>query len=296
MTLENDYLRLPAPCDEGSEEAKLQLQLERLCDAWARFSRRYQDLKAELAQFHDRYNGVLGRLFVQLEQLDLQVRRFDAAVEILKKVPDITDGELVHWVNVRFREQKQRLACLRKEIADSRRRRETERADPPLNPDDRKLLRRLYRRLVKEFHPDLQRNEEEQRECEILMARINELYTAGDLEGLEMIAAESREVLRHVFSCRQEYIEWLRSRVARVEARLVEMQKQLDELANSDLAVLRTRVSDARRQNRDLLQEMRADLKKKVDAKRRDVDERGTQISQSEAELRGRLCSVLGSE
>ena len=96
------------------------------------------------------------------------------------------------------------------------------------------------------------------------MARINELYAVGDLEGLEMVFEEGPRVAACPFSNKADYRDWLRSRVVRLKQRILGLEENLAGLTGSDLAVLRNRIADAQREGRDLLAEMAKDWEAQI--------------------------------
>lgn len=61
---------------------------------------------------------------------------------------------------------------------------------PPSRVRPSEEARRLYRDLVRKAHPDLAREEDEQRLRSEFIVRVNEAYTLGDAAALEALAAE----------------------------------------------------------------------------------------------------------
>ena len=269
--LNNDGLNLPIPHALAGEDTESRIQLERLCVRWERLSVRYQELRGELSRFRDRYYGVMGPILVELDGLELHLLKLDAVQEILQRVPGMPERELIEWVKIRVKDRVASLTRLRQDLEDSRRRCEERRDDDQLTAKDRTLMRRLYRRLAKVYHPDLQATEEGKEECEAIMACINELYAVGDLECLEMVFEEGPRVAACPFSNKADYQNWLRSRVVRLKQRILGLEEDLAGLTGSDLAVLRNRIADAQREGRDLLAEMAKDWEAQITNKRQDL-------------------------
>ena len=288
-----DFVPLPVHSDaEDSDSASL-LTLERLRDEWACLSRDYEDLGAELTRFRVMYHTDLGCHFLELEQLKLRVARLRAALEMLNKVPDLSNHDLAEWVGMRTSEQVEQVKTLEQEVdadecfaAAAQEKRETP-------PDDLRLLRRLYRRLAKRFHPDLQQADDARRECEVMMARIGELYRAEDLEGLETIAEEEGNIVREIFLEPDAWRAWLSSRIERLQQRVVELKAKIEQLAHSDLAVLKRRYIDAQKMDRDLFVEMTTDLETQIAEERRKLDELNQQAMSLEPSMKQRLDECL---
>lgn len=248
----------PVESEAGAAAGELQSRLEALRDRCACLSRDYEDLTAELTAFRVRYHSALGPLYIQLEGVRLQICRLRTAMDIARKTPRLPTDELRAWVNTRTREETARLHGLEDEVEwDGKVEAASERARE-VPADEQRLLRRLYRKLAIRFHPDLQLDAATKRRCERLMVRIGELYRARDLEGLELLAEEAGGVIETVFLEPPAFHEWLVSRVARLEQRVAELERQVELLWQSDLAVLMRRHRDAEQAGRDLFAEMAA--------------------------------------
>jgi len=288
-----DQVPLPVHSDAEDSDTESLLTLERLRDEWACLSRDCEDLSAELTRFRIMYHTAVGRHFVELEQVNLRAARLRTALDMLREVPDLSSSDLAEWVGIRTREQAEQAKTLEQEVdADERFAAEAqEKRDAP--PDDLRLLRRLYRRLAKRFHPDLQQTDEARRECEVMMARIGELYRAGDLEGLEAIAEEEGNLVREIFLEPDEWRAWLSSRIERLKQRVVELKAKIDQLSHSDLAVLKRRYVDAQKKGRDLFEEMIADLEAQIAEKSREFEELRQKAMSLEPNVKRRLDEFL---
>ncbi|UCG33446.1 MAG: J domain-containing protein [Phycisphaerales bacterium] len=252
-------------------EQILESRVLRLRDKWACRARDCEDLRAELTRFRQAYHAAVGDLTVRLERIRLKVDRWHVGFEIIERTPDLPTEELRRWIGLRLRDRGKAFDLLEKEVAgDSRAFEEWKRRDE-LTPREEQLLRRLYRKLAVMYHPDLQLDPEAKRDCEVIMARLNALYRAKDLEGLEIIAEQSVKVVRQVFASKAEYREWLETRVVRLRAAIRELEKEMEELRTSDLAVLKRRHDDAKRAGRDFLREMSEELKAQYEEQRQEL-------------------------
>ncbi len=249
------------------------LELVRLRDEWALLARACQDVQRELTEFRIQYHARVGPCLIELERVKLQVVRLRTALEVLRRVPNITEEELQRWVDVRTREQAAEFDRMQKEILDDQDDPWLTQARPRLSEELRTELRRLYRRLAMKFHPDLQLDTEGKRACEVLMARINELYRAGDLEGLEILAQEHGHAFIPVQLEPSAFVAWLGSRIQRLRRRIQELRGQLDALSRSDLAVLRRRYLDAQQRGSDLFAELAAQVQADVAGQRAELEQ-----------------------
>lgn len=126
-------------------------------------------------------------------------------------------------------------------------------------------VKKLYRSLARRYHPDLAADPGERDQRNALMARINEAYAQRDLDLLQTIASrpadappeEPLETLR---------LEELRRIDAQLDSRLAELAFEKTNLLHNDQARLMMEEKIARRQGRDLLASIAADLEREYQA------------------------------
>lgn len=284
---------------ESSDEAvdgDLLHQVEILRDKCACLLRDHEDLTSELTGFRIAYHCALGELYVELERTRLRTERLRTALDIVAQTPELPKDELKDWVGVRTKEQAEKVSRLEDEVkADASVSAEAERKRE-VSADEHRLLRRLYRKLAIRFHPDLQLDPEAKKSCERMMARIGDHYRARDLEGLEMIAESEGDVMKTVFLEPDEYREWLSSRVERLSVRIDQLEHQIDELWNSDLAVLKRRYGDAEQEGRNLFEEMAATVRAEISEQDEALERLEDQVATLAPEARERIASQFGGE
>ena len=126
-------------------------------------------------------------------------------------------------------------------------------------------VKKLYRTLARRYHPDLAADPGERDHRNALMARINEAYAERDLDLLQTLASspedappnEPLDALR---------LEELRRIDAQLDSRLAELAFERTNLLHNDQARLVMEEKIARRQGRDLLAQMAADLERDYQA------------------------------
>lgn len=124
-------------------------------------------------------------------------------------------------------------------------------------------LKAVYRALVRRCHPDLAQTEGDRVRLGALMARINGLYAERDLRRLERLVEQTRDADVDVTETS------VADRLVEIEARIAWLAVLCDNLTNERAALdrcatgeLRRQVEDARRDGRDLLEELRGDLQR----------------------------------
>jgi DNA polymerase-3 subunit epsilon len=115
-----------------------------------------------------------------------------------------------------------------------------------LNTDEKAQLNRVWKKLVRMFHPDLhEQNPEKRRTYELLTQAINEARDRGDIELLELIAKDPQAfILKQgwagVSFDPERGIKELRSLYEHLQARILEMIESLDELrASAEMEIFR---------------------------------------------------------
>ena len=126
-------------------------------------------------------------------------------------------------------------------------------------------LKRVFRDLAKAIHPDLAEDEPARCRRHSLMAEANRAYAERDEDRLRLIM---RAWERSPESTLDDEPEAARARVQRrlaeVDARLVMIQAELDDLRSSAIWRLKGRIDEARRQGWDLFAEMILQVKREI--------------------------------
>lgn len=136
---------------------------------------------------------------------------------------------------------------------------------PPLDPaarvseDPAARLKRLYRLLARRYHPDFASDDDDREYRHRLMVMINEAYENADLGALETLAGQMHRPSVDVPLAALE-LRGLQAISEALALRVGRLQRQHGELLHSEMMALKIDDSLARREGRDLLQEMAADL------------------------------------
>jgi len=140
-------------------------------------------------------------------------------------------------------------------------------------------IKKLYRQLAQKIHPDRARSEDDRTWRTQLMSEANRAYRAGDDDTLREILSLWREGEGRVpagsggnAAASGAVSSALMAQVANVRRRVVEIEAELNRLYGSRLYELFTAAKMARRQGRDLLQEMADRIDLQVAAARAELD------------------------
>ena len=133
-------------------------------------------------------------------------------------------------------------------------------APPPLDDAAEAEVKTLYRALAKRFHPDLTTDTDEKAWREQMMAGVNQAYAAQDLTALRALAAQPEPRPAVAAKTREQLIAELQTEIQRLDDLAGDLERALDELANTPAVELKLDAMWARRAGRDLLAEMAAEL------------------------------------
>lgn len=145
------------------------------------------------------------------------------------------------------------------------------------------LLKQLYRRLARRFHPDLVLDEADRAYRTDMMMAINAAYAAGDIDALERLANEPDTISYEPRSL-EELAAALQREVDHCRRRLAEIAAEIATLEKHDSSRLMRRAEKAAAAGRDLLAELAADLRLRISEKMVERDVLETQLGEIEKE------------
>ncbi len=233
------------------EERELKKKLIELADLELELADRELELatfQAELREFEDRYLRIVGWRYAKLDEIRAQIAEAEARLK-----PD-------------NKQAKQEADHSRKRAEESSREAESLEELPAkakFKPSDE--LKKLYREIARQVHPDLASNDADRERRNGFMTEVNRAYEKGDIARLEELQQEWK---RNPETVKDEGIgaELVRviRKIAKVEDRLVAIDEEIEAHSDSELQQLRNRVEEAEDEGRDLLQEMADDLDREI--------------------------------
>src|SRR5262249_52872827 len=126
-------------------------------------------------------------------------------------------------------------------------------------------LKKIFRNLARTIHPDLAVDEPARWRRHSLMAEANRAYAERDEDRLRLIL--------HAWERSPESVlgddpgadeERIRRRIAAIEDRLLDIDRELEDLRTSAIGQLKRKIDDARAKGWDLLAEMIREVKREV--------------------------------
>jgi ABC-type phosphate transport system auxiliary subunit len=258
----------------GPEEKELARKHQELAQLQSELADRelfLANLRGELAAFQRRYLREVGALYAELDDLSAKIAEWlpsnsstDAAAQEqwYAKIADLAEED-EQTAEFSFSATWARGYGGRRNFTLGA----EESNEEAFRPSTR--LKSLYREVAKRVHPDLATNEADRHKRELLVKQANEAYQRGDHEALRNILAEYEDSPESV---QGEGVAADLARVIRqikqIKARLSRIEREIAALMNSDIGKLRVKAEAAVAEGRDLLAEMAADLRRRIELQR----------------------------
>jgi predicted nucleic acid-binding Zn-ribbon protein len=232
---------------EEQELARLEAEQAELKERVSAAELELETIKTETAQFQSRYYQVVGRLYVQLDELDAEIGKVR-----LDQVPNDTTLK-AHADAAKQKAQKS---------ADEAGFVRAQPKPPPvISPD----LKQAYRQAVKLMHPDLSVTEHGHRRRTELMALVNLAYERGDQAAIEKVIQEFREDPEWIIGedIGSRIVKAVR-RNAQLRRRLDEVKQEIDALQKSEIFQLKQNIQEAEAKGDDPLGELAKQLMQEI--------------------------------
>lgn len=240
--------------------ARLRGELELLTQELSELELELATAQAEIAEFTRRYASVVGDRMAELDRLQAQLAKGRAEREPGSAEAKRT-AEQAHAQAEQSRREKERFAELGREEA------------PAFKPSAD--VKKLYRHLAQKIHPDRAGDEQDRAWRTQLMTEANRAYRNGDEAGLREILSlwqEGQGRMPSGGTASDSPSADLMAQVAAVRRRVAEIETELNRLYGSRLYELFAAANVARRQGRDLLAEMAAQLDLQIAAAQAQLD------------------------
>lgn len=203
--------------------------------------------KTETAQFQHRYYQTVGRLYVQLDELDAQIA--NAQVE---HAPD----DAVAQAHVQATEQQAKKSAEEAGLI------EAQPAPPAVITPELKLA---FRQAAKLMHPDRATNEPERLRRTALMAQVNVAYERGDQKAIEKLIKEYGQDPEAIIGedVASRIVKAIR-RIAQLRRRMGEVQQQMDAMQQTEIFHLKQTIEETEAMGGDPLTDLAQQLMQEI--------------------------------
>jgi hypothetical protein len=248
VDLTTDIVRRVSP--EEEELAKKRDELALLQTELAERELFLTNLRAELSAFEGQYLRQVGTLYAELDEWN---------AKIAERLAEEEGTEEAHTAAEQARSQaEESSAAAHGEAASAQ----------GFTPSPE--LKSLFREVAKRVHPDLATDEADRHKREQLMAEANAAYQKGDADALKRILEEYESSPESVKGAgvAADLVRAIRQ-IRRVRSRLSQIELEIANLIDSEIAKLRAKAEAARAEGRELLTEMAEDVRKRINVARR---------------------------
>ena len=208
--------------------------------------RRIAELQADLAAYRERlgrfnaeYHARVGVLFVELDRIELAIAEYEFRIAQLKQNPNIDPHDLGEQVKQTFADQREQIHDDEEETRYYEREHREQQTRPELDAASTATLKMLYRELVKRFHPDLSKTEDERLQRETVMKAVNAAFHERDIDRLRAIGIE-HQVDETAFESKSigEKLVWAIREISRLDEIIVSIVEERQRLESTELGVL----------------------------------------------------------
>jgi hypothetical protein len=229
-----------------------QVAFDALCKELAEKELELATLENELAFFERIYAQRVGKLYVELDQLDAEIARE------LHRLHHDTEHQAIY-------EAAEQKAHANRQAVDEKLSGEAQKSPAPSEE-----VRNLFRKIAKIIHPDLATDEEDRAFRTRLMARANAAYKSNDKAALEQIFKEweHRGEQPAPETSQLAFDDILERQINQIQARIRKIETRIEILKKSDLYQLMSRVELANKHGQDLLGEMAVNIQTQINAAR----------------------------
>ncbi len=256
---------MPVTSESPTETVKrLRQELDKLRAELAAAEVELNSQLEDVQAFEFRFEAHVGQLLDQLATLESEVNSYLTRIKLMRHQQSFANsGPSFDPVEEQFRQtwhHEPETAVTKPQSAP---------------PASQAQLKKMYRQLARQFHPDLALDEADRQYRTDKMAAINDAYKAQSMVELMALAEEVEAHQNHPQVAQppdQEMVQALQEEIERCRRRLRSLDNELQNLPNRSMVDLALQVKLAQREGRDLLAEMASELERKIARKTAERD------------------------
>lgn len=203
--------------------------------------------KTETAQFQRRYYQTVGRLYVQLDELDARI----ANTQVEQSPDDAVAQAHAQAAQEQARDSAEEAGLIERQPAPP----------PVITPE----LKQAYRQAAKLMHPDRATSEPERQRRTVLMAQVNLAYESGDQKAIEKLIMEYGQDPEAIAGTdlASRIVKAIR-RIAQLRRRLAEAQQEMEAQYQTEMFQLRKIVEETEAMGGDPLADLAQQLRQEL--------------------------------
>lgn len=229
-----------------------------------------QLLKEKLGLFNAEYHTRVSKLFVELDQIRLEIEEYEYRIVRLQQEPELGPDDLDREARDQFSQQSEQVHEDEEETRRYERTWQEDQQRPGLDERSESTLKSLFRDLARRFHPDLARTDAERQQREAIMKRVNAAFHERDVNELETISAEAAfEDAAFESRSTSEKLIWAIREVSRLDDFAASIAQERETLMASDLAQLWER----QEAGEQVIERLEQDVRRDTDRARQRLDQ-----------------------
>ena len=216
-----------------------------------------EHFKIDLSVVKQEYDIKIGRLYLKLDETDLEILKFKKIEDLINKGFSFEEALKVveDTLEKRHEQIDEEYKKLNEEENDIEKRKN-------ISKVEQEELKKLFHKLAHKFHPDLTGGDDS------MMKKINKVYADGDLEALRAISQSDE-----IGNISIETIEEMKNKLARLEESIKKALSDQEQLKHSEWAILKESIEKAKKQKRDILSELAEKVVEDIAKKENQLDE-----------------------
>lgn len=236
---------MPLPLSQGEDATKRRLQklIKQKKEQLTKLITKTELLKVELDMAKQEYDVRVGNLYLKDNQLDLEIIYLRNVIQLMDS--GLSYKAAVEQLNDTYYAKQREYEFEREQMREGEKifkQREEIKSKEVINE-----IRKIWKKLVAIFHPDLVQDKETKKQYEEMMKQINQAYEEHNLKKLKQLEKQARPIYDD-----QNTVEDLENILEDIENQLREQNILHQELRNSEWFGWRTRIKRAKNEGYDL--------------------------------------------
>lgn len=258
--------------EDEREIKRLLSEIERKREKVAELTLALNELRLELKQFKAKYNAQIGRLYAELDEVELSVREYRLRVRLLREGVPPHSPEMERRVRECFQHEREKLNAYQRKTQKSKEdQKENKEDEEEVDSSVIKKLRRLYFKLAKIYHPDKVKDEEKNQKQKI-MSVINRAYKEKDVQTLERFVGDSSDEQQVQDEDFEQKKKRLKREAVSLDRNIRELKLEIRSIKSSHNYKLKMEAEQARKQGENFFSRLAKDVKRKISASKRKLN------------------------
>ena len=253
----NKIIKSNSTLDEPLEKRELEKAISEKEKKLNDLIEKIEQLKIDLTAVKQEYDVKVGRLYLKLDELDLEILKFKKIEDLINKSFSFKEAQKI--VEETLKKRREQIGEEYKRLDEEEKEIETRK---DISAKDKEKLKKLWRNLVHKYHPDKFGGNEE------MMKKINKAYAEGDLETLRAIDQSGTGN-----GVETKTIEALKNKLAELETSIKKIHQEYELLKKSEWFILKENMEKANKLGRDILSELADKVLSDIAKKENQVNE-----------------------